>query len=50
MCRREETENPMKRCEPRRRVVERGASWLNRFRRLLIGWENKGENSSYWSS
>ncbi len=28
----------------RRWVVERTHSWLNRFRRLLIRWEKKGEN------
>lgn len=28
----------------RRWVVERGHSWMNRFRRLLIRWEKKAEN------
>ena len=28
----------------RRWVVERTHSWLNRFRRILIRWEKKGEN------
>lgn len=28
----------------RRWVVERTHSWLNRFRRLVIRWEKKGEN------
>lgn len=28
----------------RRWVVERSHSWLNRFRRLLIRWEEKPEN------
>jgi len=28
----------------RRWVVERTHSWMNRFRRLLIRWEKKGEN------
>lgn len=30
--------------QPRRWVVERSASWLNRFRRLLIRWEKKADN------
>ena len=30
--------------QARRWVVERTHSWLNRFRRLLIRWEKKGEN------
>lgn len=29
---------------PRRWVVERTHSWLNRFRRILIRWEKKAEN------
>ena len=29
----------------RRWVVERSHSWMNRFRRLLIRWEKKPENS-----
>ena len=33
-----------KRYKPKRWVVERSASWLNRFRKLLIRWEKKGEN------
>ncbi len=28
----------------RRWVVERTHSWMNRFRRLLVHWEKKGEN------
>ena len=39
-----ELEDPVKRYKPKRRVVERSASWLNRFRRLLIGWEKKAQN------
>ncbi len=39
-----ELENPTKRYKPKRWVVERSASWLNRFRRLLIRWEKKAEN------
>ena len=30
--------------KPRRWVVERTHSWLNRFRRLLVRWEKKSEN------
>src|SRR5689334_6731927 len=30
--------------KPRRWVVERTHSWMNRFRRLLIRWEKKVEN------
>jgi hypothetical protein len=30
--------------KPRRWVVERGHSWINRFRRLLIRWEKKPQN------
>jgi putative transposase len=37
-------EDPMKRYKPKRWVVERSASWLNRFRKLLIRWEKKTEN------
>lgn len=29
----------------RRWVVERTHSWMNRFRRVLIRWDKKGENS-----
>lgn len=29
---------------PRRWVVERTHSWINRFRRLFIRWEKKSEN------
>jgi putative transposase len=29
---------------PRRWVVERTASWHNRFRGLLVRWERRGEN------
>ena len=32
------------RCKPKRRVAERSASWLNRFRKLLVRWEKKAEN------
>jgi putative transposase len=39
-----ELENPVKRYRPKRWVVERSASWLNRFRKLLIRWEKKAEN------
>jgi len=39
-----EIENPVKRYKPKRWVVERSASWLNRFRKLLIRWEKKAEN------
>ncbi|HUY86285.1 MAG TPA: transposase, partial [Acidimicrobiales bacterium] len=39
-----EIENPVKRYKPNRWVVERSASWLNRFRKLLIRWEKKAEN------
>ena len=40
---REELENPVRRYKRKRWVVERSASWLNRFRRLLIRWE-KAQN------
>lgn len=30
--------------KPRRWVVERTHSWLNRFRRILIRWEKKAQN------
>lgn len=39
-----ECENPVKRYKPKRWVVERSASWLNRFRKLLIRWEKKASN------
>lgn len=39
-----ELESPVKRYKPKRWVVERSASWLNRFRRLLIRWEKKAKN------
>ena len=39
-----EMENPVRRYKPKRWVVERSASWLNKFRRLLIRWEKKAEN------
>lgn len=29
---------------PRRWVVERVASWLNRYRRILVRWEKKADN------
>ena len=34
----------MKHYKAKRWVVERSASWLNRFRKLLIRWEKKAEN------
>lgn len=30
--------------QPRRWVVERTHSWMNRFRRILVRWEKKAEN------
>ena len=39
-----EIENPVNRYKPKRWVVERSASRLNRFRKLLIRWEKKAEN------
>lgn len=39
-----ELEDPVKRYKPKRWVVERSASWLNRLRKLLIRWEKKAEN------
>jgi putative transposase len=30
--------------QPKRWVVERSASWLNRFRKLLVRFEKKAEN------
>jgi len=39
-----ELEDPVKRYKPKRWVVERSASWLNRFRKLLIRWEKKSGN------
>ena len=30
--------------QSKRWVVERSASWLNRYRKLLIRWEKKAEN------
>ena len=39
-----EIEYPAKRYKPRRWVVERSASWLSRFRMLLIRWVKKAEN------
>jgi transposase len=30
--------------KPRRWVVERAHSWMNRFRRVLVRWEKKAEN------
>jgi len=38
------TTGKKKRYKPKRWVVERSASWLNRFRKLLIRWEKKAEN------
>ena len=40
-------EQPLLGCvrgKPRRWVVERTGSWLNRFRGLLVRWERKAEN------
>ena len=31
-------------CRARRGVVERTHSWMNRYRRVLIRWDKKGEN------
>jgi len=43
--RREEREaKRTKRKRARRWVVERAASWLNRYRRLLVRWEKKAVN------
>jgi putative transposase len=39
-----ELEDPVKRYRPKRWVVERSASWLNRFRKLLIRWEKNAQN------
>jgi putative transposase len=45
-CRGEEskTSSEQSNYKPRRWVVERLHSWINRFRRLLIRWEKKPEN------
>ncbi len=45
-CRGEEskTSSEQSNYKPRRWVVERVHSWINRFRRLLIRWEKKPEN------
>jgi transposase len=45
MLHRGEIENPVKWYKLKRWVVGRSASWLNRFRRLLIRWEKKAENN-----
>lgn len=43
--RNEEREDIRKRGKsPRRWVVERIASWLNRYRRILVRWEKKAAN------
>ena len=39
-----ELENPVKRYKPKRWVAERSASWLNRFRKLLIRREKEAQN------
>jgi putative transposase len=40
----EDLDDVVKCHQPKRWVVERSASWLNRFRKLLIRWEKKAEN------
>lgn len=40
----ERFEKRSKRKRARRWVVERIASWLNRYRRILVRWEKKAEN------
>src|SRR3990172_10634730 len=40
----EMTEKSMPGKRPRRWVVERVASWLNRYRRILVRWEKKVAN------
>ena len=42
--REEQTDKRHRRGRARRWVVERIASWMNRFRRILIRWEKKTEN------
>jgi len=43
----EQTAKRMKRRRARRWVVERIASWMNRFRRILVRWEKKAANYYY---
>jgi putative transposase len=40
----EQTEKRTRRKRARRWVVERVASWLNRYRRILVRWEKKAAN------
>ena len=40
----EQSEMRMRRKRARRWVVERIASWLNRYRRILVRWEKKADN------
>ena len=40
----EMSEKSMRGKRPRRWVVERVASWLNRYRRILVRWEKKVAN------
>lgn len=40
----ERSEKCMRVRRPRRWVVERVASWLNRYRRILVRWEKKLQN------
>jgi putative transposase len=40
----EQSEQRMRGKRPRRWVVERVASWLNRYRRILVRWEKKAAN------
>ena len=40
----EEIEEKRQGTKPRRWVIERDFSWINRYRRLLIRWEKKPEN------
>lgn len=40
----EQSEKRMRGKRARRWVVERVASWLNRYRRILVRWEKKAEN------
>jgi len=40
----ERTDKCMRGKRPRRWVVERVASWLNRYRRILVRWEKKAAN------
>jgi transposase len=40
----EQSERRMRGKRARRWVVERAASWLNRYRRILVRWEKKAKN------